>query len=70
MGFRRRLGRLQLWTIQLAHMRVRAEAKRVAVAFARIERPAEFDAAAGSHEPAATHAQTLEEALSKTGIRP
>jgi hypothetical protein len=51
-------------------MRVRAEAKRVAVAFARIERPAEFDAAAGSHEPAATHAQTLEEALSKTGIRP
>ena len=71
MGGRRGLRRLQLQrAIQLADLRVRAETKRVPIALARIERSALRDAATRPHESAAADAEAVEEALSKTGIRP
>jgi hypothetical protein len=54
----------------LADLWLRAETERGPVAVARLERSAQCDAAAGSYQPAATHAKADEEALSKTGIRP
>ncbi len=67
MGLRRGLRQVQLWEIQLDDLRVRAEAERVAVAFTRIERSADIDAAAGPHEPAATDTAADQEAIAGWG---
>ena len=66
-GIRRGIRRIQLRPLQLADLRVRAEAERVAVAFARCEWPAGRDAAAW---PVDADPETNKEALSKARIRP
>ena len=70
MGTGRGLRRVQLRPIQLADLRIRAEAKRGAVSFAGFERAPWRYAAAWSYATAATDAEADEEALSRTGIRP
>ena len=66
-GVRRRLRDVQLRTIQLADLRLRAETERGAVALTRLERPARCDAAAGSNEPAATHAEARRRSPKQNG---
>jgi hypothetical protein len=67
-GIGRGFGRSQLQRpLQLADLRLRAEAERSAFAIARIEHPTESDAAA---RPVDADSETDEEALSKPRIRP
>ena len=64
MGLRRGLGEVQLRAIQLADLRLRAEAERIAVSFARIEHATEPDAAA---RPSDANTEANKEAIKQNG---